>query len=192
MKAEDFAKIYSHIVSPFPSAAVAVAIIVLTISPTVISLGYLLQGVLFLSIFPFILIFFYARKENVNVEFPDKSSRPTLFLPGFASYICSALLFYSINFREMFVLSLSYIVMSLTVLLITFRWKVSIHTSGLALPITALVYLYSLRFVWCYILVVLLVWARVKLRAHSFAQAVSGGMIGIAVTFAIFFLLLGT
>ena len=92
----------------------------------------------------------------------------------------------------MFVLSLSYIVMSLIILLITFRWKVSIHTSGLALPITALVYLFGWRLAWYYILVVLLVWARVKLKAHSLAQAVSGSMIGIVVTFAIFFLLLGT
>ncbi|MEM2901225.1 MAG: hypothetical protein QXO32_00605 [Candidatus Bathyarchaeia archaeon] len=183
-----FAKVLSHALSPFASSAWAIVVIALNRYPDVRGVLYFLAGVTLTSIIPFLFIFSYARRENVEVEIPDRGARPSLFTPVFAGYAASGILFYTLNFRDMLLLSLSYVEVSFLILLVTFKWKISVHTAGLTVPVTALTYIFGWKTAWIYPLVGLLIWARVKLKAHSLPQAVSGAAIGVALTSATFIL----
>jgi hypothetical protein len=182
------AKVLSHALSPFTSAAWAIAVIALSRYPDLKGVLYVLAGILLTSILPFTFVLRYARREKVEVEIPNREVRPRLFTPVFAGYVASGLLFYALGFREMLALTLSYVEVSLLILLVTLKWKISVHTAGLTVPVTALTCLYGWRMVWLYSLVGLLIWVRAKLKAHSLLQAVSGAAVAAALTSTTFIL----
>jgi membrane-associated phospholipid phosphatase len=67
-------------------------------------------------------------------------------------------------------------------MIITLRWKISIHAAGIAGPTTGLIYGIG---VWAAVFFTLLVpvgWARVRLKAHTPLQMLAGGLVTIAAT----------
>lgn len=72
--------------------------------------------------------------------------------------------------------------------LITFFWKISLHTATSAGLITLLVIMSSVNLIWLYVFVVLSGWARVKLKDHSLTQVVAGALVAIILTFVLMWL----
>lgn len=78
--------------------------------------------------------------------------------------------------------SLSGFILVVVNMLITIRWKISQHVSGIALG--ALLVTSTLGY-WVFpvlFLIPLVAWARVKIGAHTVMQTVAGGITGLAVT----------
>jgi len=75
-------------------------------------------------------------------------------------------------------------VMSLLNLLVTVRWKISQHVSGVAFALGSVVGVVGLGAAPALLLVPVVAWARVKLGAHTLAQTIAGGLAGFAVAFA--------
>jgi len=71
---------------------------------------------------------------------------------------------------------------SLLVLIITRRWKVSIHATGISGPLVALSYHFGAVTVPLYLLIPIVGGARVVLRKHSVAQVAAGVIIGLGLT----------
>lgn len=83
-----------------------------------------------------------------------------------------------------------YAVNTLLVMLINFKWKISVHATGLGGPIAAL----CMAIGWAIlpgmlVLLALVCWARVYLRAHSLGQVLAGSGLGFAFTMLFFNLL---
>jgi membrane-associated phospholipid phosphatase len=79
-------------------------------------------------------------------------------------------------------LMLCYAGNTLVMMLITRRWKISIHASGIAGPTTALI---ASLGIWASIFFVLLVpvgWARIKLKAHTPTQLLAGALVTVPLT----------
>jgi hypothetical protein len=75
-----------------------------------------------------------------------------------------------------------YFVNGLVLILITLKWKISIHASGVMGPFTALLYLLG-GVVFPLILVVIPVaWARVELKAHTVMQVAAGAILSGVLT----------
>ncbi len=75
-----------------------------------------------------------------------------------------------------------YAVNTLLVLIITRRWKVSIHATGISGPLVALSYHFGAVTVPLYLLIPIVGGARVVLRKHSVAQVAAGVIIGLGLT----------
>ena len=75
-----------------------------------------------------------------------------------------------------------YIVNGLVLLVITLRWKISIHASGIASPVTALVYLLGTRMLPLFMLFLPVAWARLELKAHDKKQITAGALLSSALT----------
>ena len=75
-----------------------------------------------------------------------------------------------------------YIVNGIVLLVITFKWKISIHASGVTSPVTALVYLLGTRMLPLFMLFLPVAWARLELKAHSKLQLTAGALISTALT----------
>jgi membrane-associated phospholipid phosphatase len=79
-------------------------------------------------------------------------------------------------------LMLCYAGNTIIMMVISLRWKISVHASGIAGPATVLTY--SLG-PWDAILFALLIpvgWARIELKAHTLGQTLAGALITIAAT----------
>jgi membrane-associated phospholipid phosphatase len=106
-------------------------------------------------------------------------------LIGYAMGIATFLV---LNNKLMFVMALAYLCVGLAMCLITLGWKISAHTAGIAGPTTALVLVFGIWVAPLYSLSILMVWARVKLCAHTPNQAVAGLIVAITITGIVFLL----
>ncbi|MHA2393811.1 MAG: PAP2 family protein [Promethearchaeota archaeon] len=75
-----------------------------------------------------------------------------------------------------------YIVNGLILLLITMKWKISIHASGITSPVTALVYLLGTRMLPLFLFFIPVAWARLELEAHTKFQLTAGALISSILT----------
>jgi len=70
-----------------------------------------------------------------------------------------------------------YFVNGIILMLITFKWKISIHASGITSPFTALVYLLGGMMLPLLLVVIPVAWARVELKAHTKMQVTVGAIL---------------
>ena len=180
------AKLYSNLVTPF-SVAAAISVGFSCFSPigvgTIMSpLSSAFIGILTLSLAPFLPVAYSARTGRTDLDVSDVSKRAPLYVPGIVSYVGAALVFLTLNNKIMFVIAFAYVCVTLATFLITLAWKISAHTAGIAGPTTALVFVFGLSLLPLYVLSILMVWSRVKLRAHTPTQAVAGIVVAITIT----------
>lgn len=84
--------------------------------------------------------------------------------------------------REIIALMACYSVNTLVMMLISLKWKISIHASGISGPFTFLVYVLGTVFLPLYLLILPVGWARIELRAHSLSQVLAGFLLTILLT----------
>ena len=75
-----------------------------------------------------------------------------------------------------------YFVNGLVLMLITFKWKISIHASGLTGPVTAIVYFLGSTMLPLFLVVIPIAWARLELKAHTIMQITAGAIITTIIT----------
>ena len=70
------------------------------------------------------------------------------------------------------------------ILLVTLQWKISIHLFTLTACIALLVLKFGSGMLWLMMLMPVLMWSRMYLKAHNFMQTLVGGIIGFVIMFA--------
>jgi membrane-associated phospholipid phosphatase len=75
-----------------------------------------------------------------------------------------------------------YVTNTMVVLLITRRWKISIHTTAMANPLVAIVHQFGWMFAPILVLVPLVGFSRVKMGRHDLWQVTAGGLLGVLMT----------
>jgi hypothetical protein len=148
-------------------------------SPTV-----LLTAIFFSGILPVLIIFIQRRSGIVKeMMINERDERTKPFLGAISSYVMGLLaLFYLEAPVAMVYLMSCYLVNSLFMMIITLRYKISIHASGVAGPATFLVYQYGVR-LWPLTLVMVLVgWARLELKMHTVGQVAWGVLVTVLLT----------
>jgi len=127
-------------------------------------------------------VVYSARVGKTDLDVSDVSKRAPLYIPGLVSYAVGALVFLSLKNEIMFVIAFAYVCVTLATFLITFVWKISAHTAGIAGPTTALVFVFGTWILPLYVLSILMIWSRVKLGAHTLIQAVAGIVVAVTIT----------
>lgn len=67
-----------------------------------------------------------------------------------------------------------FLILAAVFTLITFRWKISIHTGVSSAAVVFLSLIFGLNWLWLFLLVAAIAWARIVMKKHSFWQAISG------------------
>jgi len=180
------AKALSTLLTPFGFAAVA-SVVFSWFSP--IGLGPMMSplssaaiGVLTLCVFPFLPVAYSVATGRSDLDVSDFKKRGPLYLLGLIGYVVGAAVFGALNNKVMFVVALAYFCVGLVTFLITLSWKISAHTAGIAGPTTAFLFVFGIWALPLYALSMLMVWCRVRLQAHTLAQAVAGLLVAIVVT----------
>jgi membrane-associated phospholipid phosphatase len=146
----------------------------------------ILLGALFLSILPIFPIIYYARKGVVDLQVSERRMRPKLFAMAILGYSSGTILFALLSATSLMVLSLAYVGVTTSMALVSFFWKISVHTSGIAGPVTALTYVFGWTAALMYLWLLPIGWARLELKAHTFPQVLGGAVTAALITLVIY------
>ena len=142
-----------------------------------------LISLIFASILPMAIILHWARKLDTDKDISNREDRFIPLIVGVVSYLIGfiiALILGVSNFLT--VLILCYTVNTFIVMLITSKWKISIHTTGLTGPVAALIMLLGPIGAIFGLIYPLLIWSRFTLKKHTMIQAIAGGVFGFVMT----------
>lgn len=169
-----------------PILAFVTFLILLLSVPTLNFLPVLITVLLFGTLGPLVLVYILSRKGIIPDYYASKRESRTIPLVGAAlSYLLGAYFLSILSAPQIVVaLMLCYGVNTFVMMLITLKWKISIHASGVTGPATFLfnsIGLFSIPF---FLLILPVAWARLILRAHTPAQLLAGALFTIAITYA--------
>lgn len=146
--------------------------------------------VLFVSIFfatlvPIATLYVLAKKKIIpDVQASKRETRFVPFLTAIVSYTLGTLGLLLLRASlPIIAVMLCYLVNTTIMTLITLRWKISIHTSGIAGPATVLMYLLGFVGYLFLLLVIPVTWARMTLKAHTGRQLLAGILLTIVITY---------
>jgi len=127
------------------------------------------------------LILFVRKKSDIFVS--RRELRPKLFIFGLVSYLLGTLLFWYLGLLWLASFSFVMFLGTIVYLLITWRWKISIHVSGLTVPLTIMSMQNGLYMLPGVLLIPALMWARVRLGAHTWSQVVVSALVSLSITY---------
>ena len=133
------------------------------------------------------MITLYALKKQgaiPDIYVSQRERRAIPFIAALAIYFVGAIaLLWAKAPSIVTALMLCYVGNSLIMMLITAKWKISIHTSGITGPATVLIYYFGPTALPFFLLAIPVAWARVRLGAHNLAQVSAGGLLTILTTY---------
>jgi membrane-associated phospholipid phosphatase len=185
----DLAKILSTIFNPFLTAlALFVILSHVTARDTVDFWRLLFVSTFFTSIGPMLYVFrLYATDRISDLDMSVRSERETVFTTFVVFYLAGAGVLWLLHApRVMIATMLGYFSATLVVGYITRYWKISTHALGITAPLVALTLLYGRQPLPFLVLIPMVCWARVYLKAHTVAQVLAGAALA-AVSTTLFF-----
>lgn len=180
---KDIAHAITYVGQPPIIAMVTFFLLVYMIHPTRFFTLLLITWV-FAGIVPMLSIRFLVGdllSEHLQL---DREDRVKPFLAGIISYLIGFLILYRIEGPFIVTgLMVCYIINTIVMASINHVWKISAHASGIAGPVTAIIYYLSPPLAFLLFLLILPVcWSRVTLKAHTSMQVTIGALVTIGLT----------
>lgn len=142
-----------------------------------------LISLVFASVLPMAIILYWAKKLGTDKDISNREDRSVPLIVGVVSYLIGFCVSLALKVDLfMTVLLMCYAINTFIVMIITRKWKISIHTTGLSGPVAALILLLGPIGALFAILYPILIWSRVTLKKHTMAQAIAGGVYGFFMT----------
>ncbi len=184
----DLARSLSTIFNPFLTAFGLFAILAhIGAKDTLDFWRLLFISTFFVSIGPMLYVFWLNATDRISdLDMSVRAERELVFT---AFVVFDALgagaLWLAHAPRLMIAAMLGYLASTLIVQYITRYWKISTHAIGITAPLAALTLLYGRQPLPFMVLIPMVCWARVYLKAHTIAQVLAG--VGLAVATTAFF-----
>ncbi|MDX2128047.1 MAG: hypothetical protein SFU91_03325 [Chloroherpetonaceae bacterium] len=137
------------------------------------------------TIAPAITVVLLKKVGLVNdYDISDRKKRSIPMAIGTVTYLFGAFLLW-LSAADPIIVSLMilYGVTTFLILLISLLWKISVHVCSLGGPIASLGYVFGTPFFGLIILLPVLMWARVVLKAHTPLQTLAGAVLGFFGTY---------
>ncbi len=177
-------EIIAHYVSLISSAPVVAGLVYLWIGIVVNELWFGIIGLVLGFLPPSLYVWFLMRYGVVDDWFVgDRRFRIGPLLASLSGFIVLFSLSLVYDLRVFNLLSFAYVCNTVVTIAITMKWKISIHLYGLTGPLTFLVVVYDSYYWLWFLLVPIVAWARLRLRAHSLSQVIVGGVLGVLSTY---------
>jgi membrane-associated phospholipid phosphatase len=187
----DLAKILSTIFNPFLTAlALFVILSHITAHDTLDFWRLLFVSTFFTSIGPMLYVFWlYATDRISDLDMSVRAERETVFSTFIVFYLIGAGALWLVHApRVLIATMLGYFAATLVVGYITRYWKISTHALGITAPLVALTFLYGRQPLPFLVLIPMVCWARVYLKAHTVAQVVAGAALALVSTTLFFYI----
>ena len=187
--AVEFAKALSTIFNPFLSASAVFIIVSHAFSNSTHEFWVLSAACVFTyTVAPLVwLLFLYVTGRVSDFDMSDRFEREKIFVVIVVIDLLAAAAFSLTHAPTPLVaMAWGYWASALGIMVITRYWKISTHAFGITGPFAILFVLFKLQALPYGVLVPLVCWARLYLRAHTLAQVLGGVVLAIATT-VIFF-----
>ncbi len=180
-----FAKAISNIIHPLILSPLTFALLYLNMpnKPSYTYL-YLLLVILSISVIPFGYVLRMRNNGEIeNIDIPDRKKRQKPFIKGTILFLITSFLLILFNGPSKFItIMLIYTINTGLATLITRYWKISVHGLSFGIPIATFGMLLSKKYFYLSSLLPLLVYSRVKLKAHTISQVIAGFTLGLILT----------
>ena len=184
---EKFAIYISRVLNPVFVLGIVIVLVSLEASGSGTWIVLCVLVALFFSVFaPWGVVLYMRRKGEISELFiPERRDRlRPLFFFTVSSWMGVGILYFIHSPPAIYALMVSVAVQGTIALLITMRWKISLHAMGLWASCAIVIALYGSW--WAVVPAVLVSWARLVLQAHSVSQILVGSVVGAGVAFLIF------
>ncbi len=123
------------------------------------------------------------RERSIDIDVSNRADRPLpLMIASIGALVGGSLISSRFEIPNLLFMSQTLVMMLLILTIISFVWKISIHTTTLSAVVTLIVVFRGAELLPLYALIVPVAWARLYLRQHTLPQIIGGILIGIAVT----------
>ncbi len=146
-------------------------------------------GIFFMVIMPGGPPAILIKKGKVDFDISEMERRNVLYANAVFWYFVAGIIYHFCGNIVMMSIAIAYGFVTLGLLIINTKWKISAHTAGVAGPSTALIYLYGIPALILVIPIVIMIWARLKLKAHTPSQAIAGVFVSVLITLCVYFIL---
>jgi len=147
-------------------------------------------GILTATILPLAISLYFAKKVKDTDEFGDiRDSRQRLAPMAviICVYLLGAALLYSTECpAESYLSMLSYACSTLFALVVSTRWKISLHAMGVVGPATMLALSFWPVGLLTFLILPPVLWSRYVQRNHTLMQLVAGSFFGTLITYLVF------
>jgi membrane-associated phospholipid phosphatase len=185
----ELARSLSTIFNPFLTAfALFVILAHIGARDTVDFWRLLFVSTFFVSVGPMLYVFWLNATDRISdLDMSVRVERELVFTAFVIFDIIGTATLWLIHApRLMIAAMLGYTVSTLIVQYITRYWKISTHAIGITAPLAALTLVYGRQPLPFMVLIPMVCWARVYLKAHTIAQVLAGAALAVATT-AFFF-----
>lgn len=150
------------------------------------SIGIIIAGSLSAFILPILIIGYMVNKgKTSHMDIPERSQRVVPFMIFSMIYFVTFLVSVWIGLPGVFNAVLFAIFFNTIVYgIITLWWKISIHCAGIAGYLSATTLIIGPRHIILWLIVPLLCWSRIRLKAHTPMQTLVGAVLGATLTWA--------
>ena len=190
---EKFAMYISRVLNPVFVLGVVIVLVSFEASESGAWIVLCTLIALFFTVFaPWSIVLYMRRRGEISELFiPERHDRlRPLFFFTVSSWMGVGTLYLIHSPPAIYALMVCVAVQGTIALLITMRWKISLHAMGLWAACGVVIALYGGW--WAVVLAGLVSWARLVLQAHSVSQILVGSVVGAGVAFFIFGYMLNT
>jgi len=145
-----------------------------------------LTVLIFISILPIVWVVIESLAGRIDIFVSDRRKRTKFFIPALISYLAGLFVSKYMHDRVLATYHLSYFIMALSLLILSFKWKASIHVAGAANPITFLILLKGIYYAPLYILLIPVIWCRHVAKAHNAIEFLIGLILALISPFLAF------
>lgn len=187
----DLAKILSTIFNPFLTAlALFVILAHARANGTEDFWRLLFASTFFTSLGPMLYVFWlYGTDRISDLDMSAREERERVFGAFVVFYLLGTVTLWLAHAPTLLVAAMAgYTLSTIVVQYITRYWKISTHALGITAPLVALTLLYDRQPLPFLVLIPMVCWARVYLRAHTIAQVIAGGTLGASSVFFFFWI----
>ena len=185
----DIARIFSTVCNPFVTAIVLYVILAHAYAQDTRTFWiWLFTSTFFSSIGPMLYVLWLYWSDRISdLDMSRREERETVFSIFVLSYFLGTITLHLVNAPPLIVASMAgYTAASFVVQIITRYWKISTHALGITAPMVALVALYGQQPLPFAVLIPIVGWSRVYLKAHTLLQVIAGTLLGFISVYVFF------
>ena len=185
----DMARIFSTVCNPFLTSLALFVVLAGARARGATDFWVLLfNSAFFTSIGPMLYIFgLYATDRISDLDMSIRSERQKVFGAFVVFFVLGTIDLAAIHAPTIMTATMAALAASsLVVQIITMWWKISTHALGITAPLVASLYLFGREPLPFFVLIPIVCWARVYLKAHTPLQVIAGTALGAASTLIFF------
>ncbi|MGB6987267.1 MAG: phosphatase PAP2 family protein [Candidatus Aquilonibacter sp.] len=185
----DLARILSTIFNPFLTALALFVILAHASARNTLDFWWLLfLSTFFTSIGPMLYVFWLYGTDRVSdLDMSVRHEREAVFSAFVVFYLLGTIVMWLVHAPRLMIAAMAaYTLSTLVVQYITRYWKISTHAIGITAPLVALTLLYGTQTLPFLVLIPMVCWARVYLKAHTVMQVIAGAALATVSTVLFF------